>query len=392
MKILLISSNSSGTGGGEYYLVYLAIGLIHLGHEVHVLLSKHAYMTVWANKLNQTGAIVHHLPLAAHLDRPLRFLQAQWDIPQQNRIREFCRILQPDIIHTNHQYDEDGLDLPLAVHGIIPHIATIHLPMCATKHDRPLGRWRGRWLRRWYRRYPYPKIFVSQQAQQEFTEYYPTSELSFAIPNGVSQNILPSDRPSHYQKPFTLGFAGRLNAQKDPLFLAQTWAIVQQSIPHCRLLIAGDGEMRPELESYLIPQNGDWKILGWIKDTDELQKFYQQIDLLILTSHFESAVPLALMEAVVLGIPAIVLSIPQYQEFRSQVPMMQLVQERHPQALATAIVQEYQQENLLKSITPASLAQVRSYFSLTRMAQATLEAYDATHQSFHLTQNRPHLD
>jgi glycosyltransferase involved in cell wall biosynthesis len=390
MKILLISSNSSGTGGGESYLVYLAIGLIHLGHEVHVLLSKHPYMTVWTDKLHQAGAIVHHLSLSAHLDRPLRFLQAQWDIPQQQRIRAFCRALQPDVVHTNHQYDEDGLDLPLAVHGTVPHLATIHLPMCATKHDRPLGRWRGRWLRRWYRRHPYPKIFVSQQAQQEFTSYYPASGLSFAIPNGVPQDLILSNRPAHYQKPFTLGFAGRLNAQKDPLFLAQTWAIVQQSIPHCRLLIAGDGEMRPELESALNTQNGDWKILGWIKDTTELQKFYQQIDLLILTSHFESAVPLALMEAVVLGIPAIVLSIPQYLEFRSQVPMMQQVQERHPQALATAIVQEYQQEKLLKSITPASLAQVRSYFSLTRMAQATLEAYDATQRSF--SQTRPHLD
>jgi glycosyltransferase involved in cell wall biosynthesis len=382
MKILLISSNSSGTGGGEYYLVYLAIGFIHLGHEVHVLLSNHSYMTVWVDKLKQAGAIVHHLPLAAHLDRPFRFLQAQLDLPQQQRIRDFCRLLKPDIVHTNHQYDEDGLDLPLAVRGMIPHIATIHLPMCATKHDRPLGIWRGRWLRRWYRRHPYAKIFVSQQAQQEFTSYYPASGLSFAIPNGVPQHQIEAhSRPSHYQKPFTLGFAGRLNAQKDPLLLAQTWAIVQQQIPHCRLLIAGDGEMRPELESYLNSQVGDWKILGWIKDADELQKFYDQIDLLILTSHFESAVPLALMEAVVRGIPALVLSIPQYLEFQTQVPMMQLVQERYPQALATAIAQEYQQQYLLKSITSASLSQVRSYFSLTRMAQATLEAYNATRQS-----------
>jgi glycosyltransferase involved in cell wall biosynthesis len=382
MKILLISSNSSGTGGGEYYLVYLAIGFIHLGHEVHALLSQHPYMTVWADKLKQAGAIVHHLPLAAHLDRPFRFLQAQWDFPQQQRIREFCRTLQPDIVHTNHQYDEDGLDLPLAVHGIIPHISTIHLPMCATKHDRPLGTWRGRWLRRWYRRHPYAKIFVSQQAQQEFTSYYPASGLSFAIPNGVPQDQsgMP-DRPSHYRKPFTLGFAGRLNAQKDPLCLAQTWAIVQQQIPHCRLLIAGDGEMRPEMENYLNTQTGEWKILGWIKDANELQKFYDQIDLLILTSHFESAVPLALMEAVVRGIPAVVLSIPQYLEFQSQVPMMQLVHDRHPQALATAIAQEYQQEHLLKSITSDNLAQVRRHFSLTRMAQATLEAYNATRQS-----------
>jgi glycosyltransferase involved in cell wall biosynthesis len=326
MKVLLISSNFSGTGGGEYYLIYLADSLVKLGHEVHALLSKHSYMAGWASKLQKAGAVVHHLPLAAHLDRPLRFIQAQFDFAQQQRIRKFCKALKPDIIHTNHQYDEDGLDLPLAVEGVAPHVATIHLPMCATKHQRPLGVWRGRFLRKWYRQHPYPKIFVSHHAEQEFTAYYPGSGPSFAIPNGVLSDIteLPARLRSHYQQPFTLGFAGRLNFQKDPLLLAKTWVLVNQQLPECQLLIAGDGEMRAEGEAYLQTHAPDrpWQILGWIDDPSHLQKFYAQLDILILTSHFESAVPLVLMEAAVLGIPSIAISIPQYLEFQLQVPIM----------------------------------------------------------------------
>lgn len=387
MRVLLISSNSSGTGGGEYYLVYLATGLIQLGHEVYALLSEHPYMTGWASKLQQVGANVHHLPLAAHLDRPLRFVQAQFDFAQQRRIRQFCLELKPEIIHTNHQYDEDGLELPLAVQNTAPHVATIHLPMCATKHKRPLGKWRGQLLRNWYRQHPYPKIFVSHTAEQEFVAYYPDSGLSFAIPNGVLSATTPlSARPySHYHQPFTLGFAGRLNYQKDPLLLVKTWVLVNQQLPECQLLIAGDGEMRAEVEDYLqthAPAR-PWQILGWIDNPSYLQEFYAQLDILILTSYFESAVPLVLMEAAVLGIPSIALSIPQYLEFQSRVPIMQLVSERNPDMLAQAILQEYRQEQLLRAATPDAIERIRDYFSLNRMARLTIEAYHDTIANFH---------
>lgn len=381
MKILLISSNSSGTGGGEYYLVYLATGLVQEGHTVHTLLSEHPYMLGWADKLRAAGAIVHHLPLAAHLDRPLRFLQAQIDFRQQRLIRHFCEKLQPDIIHTNHQYDEDGLDLPLAVEGVTSHVATIHLPMCATKHQRPLGWLRGKWLRRWYRRYAYPKIFVSCHAAKEFTSYYPDSGPTYAIPNGVVAT--PAPPRSRYGQPLTLGFVGRLNYQKDPLLIAQTWVQVRKQLPHCRLLLAGDGELRSTVEDYLYHHapGGDWQILGWV---DNLETVYPQIDLLLLTSHFESAVPLVFMEAAMRGIPSVALAIPQYQEFHGQVPLLRTVAERNPVALAEVICQEYEQPQLLLAST--ALAEIQSTFSLERMAQKTLETY---HE---ILTHRPNLD
>jgi glycosyltransferase involved in cell wall biosynthesis len=317
----------------------------------------------------------------------LRFIQAQFDFAQQQRIRRLCLELKPDIIHTNHQYDEDGLDLPLAVEQVAPHIATIHLPMCATKDNRPLGKWRGQLLKAWYRKHPYSKIFVSQQALNEFTTYYPHSGLSFAIPNGVvtlATSLSPESR-CHYQKPLTLGFVGRLNFQKDPLLLAQMWVLLRQNIPECRLLIAGDGEMRSQIENYLKTHapNGNWQILGWIHNAEQLQEFYTQLGLLILTSQFESAVPLVLMEAAALGIPTIALKIPEYLEFQHQVSILQLVDDRNPNCLMQAVLQEYQQERLLKAATPDAVMEIRNYFSLTRMARSTIEAYETTIKAFH---------
>jgi glycosyltransferase involved in cell wall biosynthesis len=251
--------------------------------------------------------------------------------------------------------------------------------MCANKDKRPLGSLRGGMLRNWYQRFAYPKIFVSEQARGEFTHYYPDSGSSYAIPNGVihGQVASPERWRDGYGTDFTVGFSGRLNFQKDPLLLAQAWLLVRQSLPQCRLVIAGDGEMRPAVESLLranAPEGG-WEILGWLEDPAQLQAAYTRFDLMILASLFESAVPLVLMETATQGIPTVALSIPQYQEFRSLLPMMELVEGRSPQLLAEAIVREYHQQRLLKAVTPTVLTTIRDYFSVSRMARLTIEAY-----------------
>ena len=109
-RLLLISSNSSGRGGGERYLVYLAQGLRLLNCEVHVLLSTATYMDDWAKKLTLEGAEVHRRNLLGLCSRPLRFVQSITDKKQHSKIAEVCKAVAPDAIIANQQYDEDGLD------------------------------------------------------------------------------------------------------------------------------------------------------------------------------------------------------------------------------------------------------------------------------------------
>src|SRR2546425_2699783 len=109
-RLLLVSSNSSGRGGGERYLAFLSQGLVELGCEVHALLSDNPYMDGWASELADTGAVVHRERLKALSQRPLRFVQALADRSQIRRIANFCRENAPSAIIVNQQYDEDGLD------------------------------------------------------------------------------------------------------------------------------------------------------------------------------------------------------------------------------------------------------------------------------------------
>lgn len=45
------------------------------------------------------------------------------------------------------------------------------------------------------------------------------------------------------------GFVGRLNHQKNPLFLMEVFAAMAAQDPHWKLLLVGTGEMEPEMRA-----------------------------------------------------------------------------------------------------------------------------------------------
>jgi polysaccharide pyruvyl transferase CsaB len=110
------------------------------------------------------------------------------------------------------------------------------------------------------------------------------------------------------------GIAARLSAVKDIQTLIRAFSVVQQSCSNAKLLIAGDGEQRQELEQLaerLCPA-GSYSFAGWVQDTDS---FYNAIDVNMLTSLSEGF-PYALPEGARLscatistrvgGIPALI--------------------------------------------------------------------------------------
>jgi len=110
------------------------------------------------------------------------------------------------------------------------------------------------------------------------------------------------------------GIAARLSAVKDIGTLIRAFSRVLKACPNARLLVAGDGEQRQELEqlaSRLCPAE-TYSFAGWINDTDS---FYHSIDVNMLTSvseGFPYALPegarmsLATISSRVGGVPALI--------------------------------------------------------------------------------------
>jgi glycosyltransferase involved in cell wall biosynthesis len=381
MKVLLVSSNSSGVGGGERYLVYLARGLCQLGHEVHGLVGTHPYMDSIAGRLSAAGAIVRRERLVALRDRSLRFVSACLDRSQHRKLAGIYREIGPEVVHVNQQYDEDGLDLILAARrASLPLVGTIHLPMCRGKLQRPLGRARTAWMKAWYHCVSYTKILPSAETAQEFGDFYACQDTVFQVDNATFEGGMP-DAPAAPRPPGwngaapVIGFVGRLEDQKDPLLLVRAWVLLRTALHEAKLLLVGDGSLRAEIER-VVSEEGltrDLHITGWAAD---VRPWLKLMDVCALTSHFEG-MPLSLIEAACDGLRIAAVLGPGVPGVLSHAGWAAPTH-RDAKQLADAI------QRALASDPPApsQLDAARAYFSVSRMARDVVAVYETAIDGF----------
>jgi glycosyltransferase involved in cell wall biosynthesis len=106
---------------------------------------------------------------------------------------------------------------------------------------------------------------------------------------------LPDDGP-------IIGSIGRLVPIKDHITLFEAMARVLRQRPDARLVVAGDGVLRSELEARARESLGDRvSFLGWVSD---LEALYTAVDVVALTSRNEGT-PTALIEAAATSRPVV---------------------------------------------------------------------------------------
>lgn len=98
---------------------------------------------------------------------------------------------------------------------------------------------------------------------------------------------------------------GRLCEQKGQLLLLQSVKAVLDAGYQLKLVLAGDGEMRPEIESFIAQHDllGNVEITGWISSEQVKQQLIES-DAMVLPS-FAEGLPVAIMEAMAVGRPVI---------------------------------------------------------------------------------------
>lgn len=102
--------------------------------------------------------------------------------------------------------------------------------------------------------------------------------------------------------PPVLVFAGRLEREKDLPTLLRAFAILRQGLD-CRLLIIGDGKLRPAIESErdVLGLRDSVDLPGWVANP---YPYLRQASLVVLPSVWD-ALPTVLIEALALGTPVV---------------------------------------------------------------------------------------
>lgn len=223
------------------------------------------------------------------------------------KLRTLVKQRQIDIVHS-HEYKTDLLALALKrLDGVVP-LATVH-------------GWTGRSLleRRLY--YPADKrllrafprlIAVSSQIRDELIRTGTRSEAITVVLNGIDPAVFIRDRRLEEAARMRFGVArddivigglGRLEEQKRFDLLLHAFAGASSGRPNLRLIIAGDGSLREELErlAHRLGLGDRVRFLGHVTDVVAL---HHALDLFVQSSDYEGTAN-ALLEAMALETPVV---------------------------------------------------------------------------------------
>ena len=309
MRVLLVSSSSGSTGGGEVYLYYLACGLVRLGHQVCALCSTSPEMDKFAEVLG-TVAEITRVDTNNTYQRPARSLSAAIDYIQQRRLTRIFHEICPEILHVNQQVAEDGLDLVLAARRSgIPFLSTIHISRSAEELSARFGRVRDIVTGRVLRSVNAVHLTVAESARAELLQrfsFFSPGQVRVVV-NGVFNSNPQEEVRSDIRRRWglskdevVLGSVGRLEPQKAPLFGLEIVASLRRKGFPVRYLWIGDGPMRPQFEKSALELGiGDYvRLDGWRQDVSNC---LQGLDVLVMPSNYEG-MPLALLEGMTAGL------------------------------------------------------------------------------------------
>ncbi|MGE5326065.1 MAG: glycosyltransferase family 4 protein, partial [Deltaproteobacteria bacterium] len=171
-----------------------------------------------------------------------------------------------------------------------------------------------------------------------------------------------------------LGCVGYLLPEKGQELLVRAWPAVLRQSKNCRLWLAGDGPMRPRLES-LSQELGvaeSVRLAGFVEDVSAV---YRALDVFLFPSLAE---PLgsSMLAAMAHGLPTVAVARGAVPEVIKDGENGLLAQEPEPDQFAAPIVRMLQNPDFAKDLGAAARQTIQSGFSAEKMVRGTLEAYN----------------
>lgn len=193
--------------------------------------------------------------------------------------------------------------------------------------------------------------------------------------SGVEADKLrPSGEPP---EPITVGFVGRLLADKGVRSLVTAHDIFARQGRPMRLLIAGEPDPAnpasiplAEIESWR--QRPGIEVLGHVTD---IAKFWASAHIAVLPSRREG-LPKSLLEAAACGRPIVATNVPGCREIARESVNALLVPPDNAQALADAIARLADDKELRRKFGEAGRRLVENEFSADRIGSETVALYD----------------
>lgn len=142
-------------------------------------------------------------------------------------------------------------------------------------------------------------VFQTQEAKEYFSKKI--QDKSVIIPNPINEEFICEPYTGKREK--IIVTVGRLEKQKNHKMLIEAFSKLPEELNEYKLIIYGEGSLRPELEKQIKELNLSDRVFLPGQVDDIKNKIYKA-SLFVLSSDYEG-MPNALMEAMALGIPCI---------------------------------------------------------------------------------------
>jgi glycosyltransferase involved in cell wall biosynthesis len=273
--------------------------------------------------------------------------------PPLTTLVRLLRELRPRLVHVTDVWPQALVAARLAR---VPRLLVTHHTPELPRRDNLAGRvWqRLGWLAR-------PEVIYTSEADRRRDGRSPSHVVALGIDLDRfegAQPALRSDRP-------LVGNVARLAPQKDHRTLVEAARLV----PEADFVVAGDGELREELE-----RQADGSNVRFLGARDDVPELLASFDVFAFPSLFEGLC-LAVIEAQAAGVPVVATPVGGIRETVVDGETGLLVPTRNPAALAAAIRRLLEDRPAAEAMAAEAKRRVRARFSIERMVEETLQLY-----------------
>ncbi|MBI5657486.1 MAG: glycosyltransferase [Geobacter sp.] len=170
-----------------------------------------------------------------------------------------------------------------------------------------------------------------------------------------------------------IGTAARLNSIKNIQMMLRVLKLVLPHVPHCFLIIAGQGEEEHALKALAadlcIEEN-----VRFIGLRDDLGEIYQLFDVFLLTS-FSEGISVTLLESMATGVPSVVTDVGGNHEVVVEGKTGYLTEVNDSVMMAARIMELLEKPELAAQIGAAAKHHVEANFSVQAMLGSYLSLY-----------------
>ena len=342
-------------GGAEIMCENLTYALKNAGQDVLVV-SLLNERTPIAQRMEEAGVRI------VYLDKKLGL-----DLSMIPKLKKLIQLERPDVVHTHLNIIKYGAAAARWA-GVKTCVHTVH-----SLADREAESRSEKILNGFYFRNGWSvPVALTPEVQTSVAEFYglPIDRVP-VIYNGIDLSRCIQKTTYETGNRVTILHVGRFDVPKNHAGLLEAFRLLRKTHPECRLRLAGDGELRPDMEA-LARELGISDAVEFCGMQSNVYPYLHDADIFTLPSIYEGN-PMTIIEAMGTGLPIVASRVGGIPDMISDGESGLLVQPE-PQAICAALARVVEDKTLRQRM--GETAKKRSQtFSAERMAQDYVSCY-----------------